>query len=60
MKFNIKPKQTTVKDLEPKFREGFKFTYSAVRDAVLKCELDKNSNSCKRALEDMGIKWIED
>lgn len=44
-----------VKELEPKLQKGFKVSYSKVKESVLKCELEKNSQECKRMFKEMGI-----
>ena len=44
-----------LKELDKKFEKGFKVSYSEIRKSVLKCELDKNKESCKKMFKEMGI-----
>jgi hypothetical protein len=47
--------ETKVGNLDPRLQKGFKIPYSKVKEAVLKCELEKNSLECKRMFKEMGI-----
>lgn len=47
-----------IKELTEK--KAFKVNYSNIRSAVLKCELDKKSVECKKALQDLGIEMHGD
>lgn len=48
-----------VKELEKKFEKGFKVDYSKIKKAVMTCELDKQSQECKKMLKDLGIEWYD-
>lgn len=49
-----------IKELDKRFEKGFKLDYSKIRKAVLKCELDKKSSECKKALQELNIPIYED
>lgn len=48
------------KDLPKEFQKGFKVNYTELKKAVMRCELDKKSNECKKALQDLGIEVYGD
>jgi hypothetical protein len=40
--------------------KGVKVSYSAVKRAVMACELDKKSAECKRSLKEIGVEDVFD
>ena len=53
-------KDVKVSDLPKPFNEGFKVNFSELKKCVLKKEIDKNNNDCKKMLKELKIDLIED
>lgn len=48
-------------NLPKKFEKGFKFSYSKIKQCVMKKEAGIDDNECKKMFkEDLGIEWLDE